>query len=90
VDLAKEVVGAEVEEEDSVVEAAVEAVVEEVVVAAAVAANQQQQQQQHQRTHREMGSKEYHPPYFGGIPNYSTRSNKNGDYIEPPTSITTT
>jgi hypothetical protein len=88
VDLAKEVVGAEVEEEDSVVEAVV---VEAVVGEAAgeeVAANQQQQQQ-HQRTCLEMDLKEYHPPYFEEILSYSTPSNKNGGYTELPTSITT-
>jgi hypothetical protein len=89
VDLAKEVVGVEVEveEEDEAVEVVVEAVEEAGEVA--VVANQQQQQQQRQQTRQEMDSKEYHPPYSGGIPNCSTRSNKSGDCIEPPTSTTT-
>jgi hypothetical protein len=77
------VVGAEVEEEDLVVE-----VVAEEAAGEEVAANQQQQWQQHQQTRLEMDLKEYHPLYFEETPNYSTRSNKSGDYTEPPTSIT--
>jgi hypothetical protein len=80
----------EVAEGDSVV------VVEAVAVAAEAAAeevavNQQQQPQQHQPpTHPGTDLKGYCPPYFEEIPSCSTRSNKNGNYTGPPTSITTT
>jgi hypothetical protein len=86
------VVGAVVVEGDSAVEAVAVEAVEAVVVAAAgeeVVANQPRQQQ-HQPTRLGTDSKEYRPPYFEEIPSYSTRSNKNGDYTEPPMSITMT
>jgi hypothetical protein len=94
VDPAKEAVVV-VEEDSEAVEAveaeAVEAAMAEVVAVEVeeVAANQQQQQHQ-LPTHRGTDLKEYHPPYFEGIPSYSTRSNKNGDYTGPPTSTTKT
>jgi hypothetical protein len=88
---AKEAVGVVVVEaaEDSVVAVAVEVEVEAAaveVVAEEVAANQQQQQCQ-PPTHLGTGLKGYHPPYFEGTLSCSTCSNKNGDYIRPPTSI---
>jgi hypothetical protein len=92
VDPAKEVVGvvAEVVEGDLVVVAVVvvEAVVAEAVVEEVVA-NQQQQQRQ-PPTHLGTDLKGYRPPYFEEIPSCSIRSNKNGDYTGPPTSITMT
>jgi hypothetical protein len=81
------------------VEVAEEGLVVVVVVAEAVVvveaeveeegeeANKQQQQPP---IYPETDSKEYHPPSFEEILRCSTRSNKNGNYIEPPISITTT
>jgi hypothetical protein len=90
VDLAKEVVGVEVAEEEGL--EAVAGAVEEAVAEAEeeAVANQQQQPQPHQPTHLEMDSKEYHLPYSKEIPSCLTRSNRNGDYTGLPTSITTT